>query len=61
MIVDVYTHVWETPCHIGEQFMMRVTSCEGSPAAIGLGLSLSKIEALIYLIYRDTPDLLGIA
>ena len=31
MIVDVHTHVWETPCHIGEQFIhdAKVTAGEG--------------------------------
>ena len=31
MIVDVHTHVWECPCHIGEQFIhdARVTAGEG--------------------------------
>jgi hypothetical protein len=31
MIVDVHTHVWETPCHIGEQFIndARITAGEG--------------------------------
>jgi predicted TIM-barrel fold metal-dependent hydrolase len=31
MIVDVHTHVWETPCHIGEQFIhdARVTAGAG--------------------------------
>lgn len=31
MIVDVHTHVWECPCHIGERFIhdARVTAGEG--------------------------------
>jgi hypothetical protein len=31
MIVDIHTHVWETPCHIGEQFIhdAKVTAGEG--------------------------------
>jgi predicted TIM-barrel fold metal-dependent hydrolase len=31
MIVDVHTHVWEAPCHIGEQFIhdAKVTAGEG--------------------------------
>lgn len=31
MIVDVHTHVWETPCHIGEEFIhdAKVTAGQG--------------------------------
>lgn len=41
MIVDVHTHVWETPCHIGEQFIhdARVTAGE---AYKDIGVDLGK-------------------
>jgi uncharacterized protein len=41
MIVDVHTHVWETPCHIGEQFVhdARVTAGEGYK---DIGVDLEK-------------------
>ena len=29
MIVDVHTHVWECPCHIGEQFIADARTVAG--------------------------------
>ncbi len=29
MIIDVHTHIWESPCHIGEQFIADAKSVSG--------------------------------
>ena len=31
MIVDVHTHVWECPCHIGEEFLADARVTSGNP------------------------------
>ncbi len=49
MIVDVHTHVWETPCHIGEQFIhdARVTAGEGyKDIGVDLGKHWEAMQAV---------------
>ena len=49
MTIDVHTHVWECPCHIGEQFIndARVTAGEGyKDIAVDLDKHWEAVQAV---------------
>ncbi len=55
MIVDIHTHVWECPCHIGEQFQHDARAVGGGEIAVDLDKhwqAMQPVDRAIVLGFR---------
>ena len=55
MIVDIHTHVWECPCHIGEQFASDARAVGGGEIAVDLDKhwqAMQPVDRAIVLGFR---------